>query len=92
MDEKTLIETEARLKLWSTEIERRAAALGHDGGRVRFAALQHVDELKVLHAIALARFDALRSDAGGNRSAAEAELTVACNELAAAVSLPMPRP
>lgn len=92
MVQNILIETEARLGDWSTEIERRAALLVPVAGRARFPALQHVDELKVLYATALARFDVLGSMAAGDRSGPAAELTAACDELAAALCGPMPQP
>lgn len=92
MQEKLLSETEARLGVWSTEIERRAAILVPIAGKARFAALQHVDELKVLYATALASFDTLRSMAAGNRTGPAAALAAACNDLATALRGPMPRP
>ena len=92
MDDKILIDTEARLGLWLAEIDRRAALLVPIAGKARFAAFQHVDELKVLHATALAGFEALRSDAAWNGAGPEAEFTAACNDLAVALRQPMPRP
>ncbi|MFH2051973.1 MAG: hypothetical protein ABIK96_05850 [bacterium] len=91
MDEHKMRETEAQLEAWSEEIDRRAAVLAPIDRMVRFAALQHIDELKVLHATARARLAALRAMAAGEQPDLEKDFAVAWNELAAAVGKPLPR-
>ena len=91
MDEHKMRETEAQLDTWGAEIDRRAAVLAPTDRKVRFAVLQHVDELKVLHATALARLAALRAIAAGEQPDLEKDFAEAWDELAAAVGKPLPR-
>lgn len=83
-------ETEAQLETWGAEIARRADILAPADRKVRFAVLQHVDELKILHATACARFADLTAAGAGGQADLEREFTEAWNELAAAVGIPLP--
>lgn len=83
-------ETEAQLDTWGAEIARRAAELAPAERKVRFAILLHIDELKILHAIASARFAALLAAIPGGQADLEREFTEAWTELAAAVDKPLP--
>lgn len=91
MNERQKRRTRAQFEVWGEEIERRAAVLTTVDREVRFAALQHVDELKILHATARASFAALTESAAGEQDGLEEEFTAAWNELAAAVDRPLPR-
>ncbi|MFO7609707.1 MAG: hypothetical protein R6X35_11035 [Candidatus Krumholzibacteriia bacterium] len=90
MDGDSMRETEAQLETWGAEIARRAAVLAPVARKVRFAVLQHVDELKVLHAVARARFAALTAADAEGQDDLEQEFIEAWNELAAAVGKPLP--
>jgi hypothetical protein len=91
MDEHKKQETESQLDIWGVEIDRRAAVLAPVDRIVRFAVLQHIDELKILHATARARFAPLTAIAAGERADLEKDFADAWNELAIAVGKPLPR-
>lgn len=83
----SLTRMEAQLKLWSRSIDKLVASMQLDGKRPGTPVLLHVDELKVLHATALARMNEYR-DGGGEGAEEEArregELEKAWKELEAA--------
>ena len=73
-------------------MDRREALLTTTGREVRFTAVLHVDELRVMLAAARARFEALQADPTGKRDLLTSEFDHAWKELAAAIDRPMPRP
>lgn len=74
----------AQLESWGLKIRELSERVLKSGDKVRFDDLHSLDELRALHAIAQAKLDALRADAGPKRSHLEAEVRNAWNELAAA--------
>mgnify|MGYP001259511453 CR=1 FL=1 len=91
MDEDQRRETEVQLEIWGAQIDRWAVDLATVDREVRFAALQHLDELKILHATARATFASLTAAAAGEQADLERDFTEAWNELAAAVGKALPR-
>jgi hypothetical protein len=92
MDDTAVRKTEAQLTLWAEEIKEREARLLIPGREARFAAVLHVDELRVMLATARARFEALQADPTGKRDLLKSEFDHAWKELAAAIDRRMPRP
>ena len=81
----------AQLEFWSLRIDHLAARTQMSGGEPSFAALVHIDELKAMHAIAQAKFDALRAGGALERVRLEVELKRAVNDLAVAIKDPLAR-
>ncbi len=81
---------EAQLKRWSVRIDDLAAKTQVAGMHPGFNALIYVDELKVLHAIALAKFNQFKAEEDSRRARLEAEMKCAWDELAAAFDRQMP--
>ncbi len=92
MDEATMRKTEAQLVLWDTEIAERAARLQLPDREARFAAVVHVDELRVLLVTARVKLDALKTGDALNPNPPAAEFEAAWQELTAAFARPMPVP
>jgi len=83
---------EAQFTLWHKEIEKREARLLTPERAPRFAAVLHVDELRVLLATARARFEALQANPTGPQDLLTVQFELAWKELAAAIGRRMPRP
>lgn len=92
MDNATVRRTETQLALWGEEVRRREARLLTPDRDPRFAAVLHVDELRVLLATAQARFEALQANGSKPLDLLTAEFDQAWKELAAAIDGLMPRP
>lgn len=92
MDDATVQRTEAQLALWAKEIRIREARLLPAGREPRFAAVLHVDELRVLLVTARAGFEALQAGPAGHQDLLTAEFDKAWQELAAAIGQRMPPP
>ena len=92
MDDTAVRKTEAQFALWGEEIRRRESRLVTPGREVRFAAVLHVDELRVMLATARAGFEALKAEPTASREPLTAEFDQACEELAAAIDQRMPPP
>ena len=93
MDDTAVRKTEAQLTLWSRG-DQKNARLGCliPGREARFAAVLHVDELRVMLATARARFEALQADPTGKRVLLTSEFDDAWKELATAIGRRMPMP
>jgi hypothetical protein len=74
----------AQLERWSLRISELSDRMPHARAVVRFDDVLHLDELKVLHAIAQTKFDAFQAAAGPERAALEVEVQDVWAELAAA--------
>lgn len=81
---------EAQLKRWSLRIDHLANRTQMAGVHAGFDALIYVDELKALHAIALAKFDAFKAGEDTRRERLKAEMKCAWDDLDAAFKRPMP--
>jgi hypothetical protein len=92
MDDTAVRKTEAQLTLWAEEIKKREARLQTPGREARFAAVLHVDELRVMLATVRARFEALQAHPAGERDRLTSEFAHAWKDLAAAIDRRMPRP
>ena len=92
MDEAAARRIEAQLALWGDEMKKREAQLQTSGHKPRFAAVLHVDELRVLLVTAQARFEALQADPTEHRDLLTAAFDRAWKELAATIDLAMPQP
>ena len=92
MDDAAVRRTEAQLTLWGEEIRKREARLLTPGREARFAAVLHVDELRVMLAAARAGFEALQAAPTGSRDLLTAAFDHAWQELAAAIDQRMPPP
>jgi len=80
---------EAQLERWSARIDQLAAKSQAAGVQPGFDGLIHVDELKVLHAIAKAKLKELMTAKGGaGQIQLEVEMMVAWEELRAAFEKP----
>lgn len=74
----------AQLERWGLRIRELSDQVLGTGALARFDDLLHVDELKVLHAIAQTRFDAFRVATGPERTVLEIKMQDAWIDLAAA--------
>lgn len=74
----------AQLERWGSKIDRLADKNQMSCRRATFEALTHVDELKVLLAIAQSKFDELGTVEDRDRGRLHAELRTAWNDLEAA--------
>lgn len=92
MDDAAVRRTQDQLSLWGEEIRKREARLQIPGREPRFAAVLHVDELRIMLVTAQARFQDLQADPTGPRDLLTAEFDRAWKELAAAIARRMPRP
>lgn len=92
LDDATVHKTEAQLTLWGEEIKRREARLLASGREPRFAAVLHVDELRVMLITARTEFEALQADPSEEGDLLTGEFDRAWKELAAAIDRRMPRP
>ncbi len=92
LDDATVHKTEAQLAVWGEEIKRREARLLTPGREPRFAAVLHVDELRVMLITAQTEFEALQADPREDGDLVTGEFDRAWEELAAAIGRPMPRP
>ncbi len=92
MDDLAVRRTEAQLTLWKQEIKKREVKLQTLGREARFAAVLHVDELRVMLVTARDRFEALQAASTGNRDLLTVEFDRAWKELEAAIHRRMPRP
>ena len=92
MDEATVGQNDIQLALWGEEIQRREARLLTPGREPRFAAVLHVDELRVMLATAQARLKDLQAEPKGHQGLLTEEFDLAWKELAAAIDQRMPQP
>lgn len=75
--------SQAQLELWATRIRELEAKTLAAGTRARFDDLVGIDELKALHALVQAKFDALSAAGDSERASLRAEMDQAWDELAA---------
>jgi len=92
MDDAAARRTEAQFALWGEEIKKREALLLTPGHEPSFAAVLHVDELRIMLVTAQTRFQDLQADPAGTQDLLTAEFDRAWKELATAIERPMPRP
>ena len=92
MDDAAVFKIEAQLSLWSEQIKRLEARLQLPGRQPRFAAVLHVDELRIMLVTARARFTALRTASAEDKQKLTAEFDRAWQDLAVAIDRRMPRP
>jgi len=88
MDEARQQERETQLGLWRAKIDGLAARTLLTNVQAGFDAHMYLDELKVLHAIAQAKFDELRAAGARQRPRLEAEVKVAWKDLESALGNP----
>jgi hypothetical protein len=88
--EPTLEKMEAQLRRWSLKIDHLAAKTQVPGVQAGFDALIYVDELKALHAIALAKFNEFKTGEATRRSRLQEEMKSAWDDLDAAFKRQMP--
>ncbi len=82
-------EMEVQLERWSVRIDQLAAKCQAVGVQPGFEALNHLDELKALHAIAKAKLEELMAARRGpGQIQLEVEMMVAWEDLRAAVEKP----
>ncbi len=81
---------EAQLKLWSIRIDHLAARTLQPGVRASFDALIYIDELKALHAIAVAEYEAIRNAAPEKRAELMAGLSGVWDDLGTALKVKRP--
>lgn len=81
---------ETQLKVWSMKIDHLVAVTGLPGVETGFDVHMHIDELKVLHAIASSKLDRMRMAQDGDRIHMAAELASAWEDLEIAFKKPMP--
>lgn len=87
--EPALEKMDAQLKRWSLRIDHLAAKTQVLGVRAGFDAHIYVDELKALHAIALAKFNEFKAGEDTRRVRLKAEMKSAWDDLDAAFKRPM---
>lgn len=84
------LKREGQLMRWQSRIEVLTDRIPASGAATRFDVLTYLDELKILHATARAKFDEFRSARSGDRAHLEHEMNVAWDELEAAFRSPRP--
>lgn len=86
----TMQKMEAQLKRWNARIDNLATRTQLAGVGAGFDALLYIDELKALHAIAQAKFDAFGAAKDAVRPRLQIELDQAWRELECAFRDPRP--
>ena len=81
---------EAQLKLWSARIEHLAARTQQPGVRASFDTLIYIDELKALHAIAVAEYEAIRNAPAERRAELKAGRSGVWDDLGTALKVKRP--
>ena len=92
MDDAAARRIQDQLSLWGEEIRKREARLQTPGREPRFAAVLHVDELRIMLVTVQTKFQELQADPTGPRDLLTAEFDRVWKELGAAMDRPMPRP
>ncbi len=84
----TIEKREDQLKLWEAQIHRLAVKTQMAGVQAGFDSLAYIDELKVLQAIAQAKFAEFRVGRETDRKRLKAEMKSAWKDLEAALQSP----
>jgi hypothetical protein len=82
---------ETQLEIWNSRIERLVSRSLTQGAPSNFNTLIHVDELKVLYALALSKLGELKGAPESDRARLEAEARKGMDELGDAFTKPWRR-
>ena len=88
--EQAVVTMEAQLRVWGLEIDTLVAKTQLPGSRAGFESLMYIDELKALHAVALANLLEFKASSGARRARLGAELKLAWRDLDAAFKRRLP--
>ena len=82
---------ETQLERWNSRVERLVSRNLAQGAPSNLNTLLHIDELKVLYALALSKLDELKGAPESDRARLELEARKAMDELGAALKMPSKR-